>query len=190
MSDKRSDGADLHSGTSSPVSFSRRGLLRAGVGVGGVALLGVGGAARSVVGDQAAADGRQMLSEPEARFLTALADALFPPGNALGVAGKDVDVAGQVDVWVAAMPATERRIVASLLHLFDVWPRLSLASFSRFSELDLEKRINMLIAFDTSSVETRRALGQLLRALVSVVFFEDERVQAGMGLAWGCEVPM
>lgn len=173
---------------STPLSFSRRRLLAAGVGVGGLALLGAGGAAWAVMGRQAPGPGRAALSAQEAAFVDALVDAMFPPGNALGVAGKDVDVTGQLDAWAADMAPSERRIVASLLHLFDLWPRLSLSSTARFSALDREDRVRVLQAFDESAVETRRALGQLTRALVSLPFFEDPRTLAGMGMEWGCAV--
>lgn len=162
------------------------------IGLGGAALVGLyaGGAAYGILAASSAGAGRRVLSSAEVALLEALAEAYFPPGNAIGVDGRDVDVVTPLDVWVASMAPSEQRVVRSLLRLIDLWPRLSLGGFGRFSGLSLEDRVAVLIAFEESALEPRRAIGQLVRGLVSFPYFEDPRVLHGIGVEYGCPVPL
>lgn len=168
-------------------SLTRRRLLKLGFGLGGAAVV-VGSGAAYVLWPRAPAPGRKLLSEGEARLVAALADAYLPPGNAFGVAGSDVEIAAGVDQYLAALPPTQARLLRGLLITVDLWPRISLRSRSRFVALSREERTSVLAAFETSTSRERRQLASLLRLLVAIPFFDDERVRASPDMQWGCPV--
>ncbi len=131
-----------------------------------------------------------VLSEQEERVVVAIADAYFPRGNPFGVAAADVDVAGVVDGYVAGLLPRERRGIVALLRGLDAWPVLSASATSRFADLDRDGRVQVLRAFDSSSVLERRLVGTLLRQLVGMALLEDERLLAAVGHRQGCGLPV
>lgn len=166
--------------------LTRRRLLKLGVGLGGVALL-LGGGGSWLLADRPARAGLKVLSDGEASFVEALADALFPAGNPLGVPASAVDVVGGADAYIAGMLPRDRKGLRALLRAIEQWPRMSMESTRRFSELDVPARVEVLRAFDDSSVVERRLLGSLLRTLVAVSYFDDARVLAALSFTAGCE---
>ena len=135
--------------------------------------------------------GFSLLSQEEVRFIEALADTHFPPGNALGVSGGDVGIAKGVDQRLGGMGPEEQTILRSLLALIDRWPQINLSGLRRFSELSLDKRIHLLKYWEDSHSDAKRGLAELLRTVVSLHYFEDPRVLAAMGLQFGCpEIPL
>ena len=166
-------------------ALTRRRLLGAGLGF-GVAAVVAGGGARWLVSDRPSRLGRQALSAREERVVGALAEAHFPPGNALGISVLDVDVISGADAYIAGLLPQESRLVRALLTAFDQWPRLTLSSASTFSALPLDERITELRAFEESSVSERRLIAALFRALVGMPFFEDPRALASIGFVAGC----
>lgn len=168
-------------------ALTRRRLLKLGLALGGVALVTASGAAY-VVWPRAAAPGRRVLAPAEVEILRALADAYLPPENPFGVAAADADIVGGVDEYLAALPLSQGRLMRALLVAVDQWPRLSLHSGARFSDLAREDRVAVLAAFETSGVKERRQLASVLRLLVAIPYFDDERVRASPDLQWGCPV--
>lgn len=168
---------------------TRRTLLGAGL-VFGAAALGAGGLAAFLFVARDAGRGREVLSDVEARFVDALADAYFPVGNPLGVAARDVDVAAGLDAHLRRVLPRERRLLRGVLLAFEQWPRMSLASSRRFSELPLEARVAVLRAWEDSPLEERRQVAALLRVLVGFVVFDDRRFMAAIKGRWGCPVPL
>jgi hypothetical protein len=165
--------------------FLKRSLKWGGLGLGGLALL-AGGGGWALFRDRPAASGRAVLGDDDVRFFEAAAEAYFPPGNALGLDVRDLDVAATLDAQLAVYPATHQRIVRSLMAIFDNWPRMSFSSASRFTDLPLDGRIRVLERFDASEVHARRGLGEILRILVGIAVFEHPQAATAVGLQWGC----
>lgn len=166
--------------------LTRRRLLGLGVGVGALALAGSAGWLLSVPRPGA---GRVALSDHEAELLVRLAEVWFPPGNPLGVAAGDVDIGGELDRLLAFLAPREQRAVHAILRVLDQLPRAGLRSTTRFSALPLEERRAILVSWETSQGPKRQLAG-LLRVLVGLSYFEDERVRRAIGHSFGCPLPL
>lgn len=166
--------------------LTRRRLLALGVGVGALTL--AGGAAW-LVSVPRAAPGRAVLSDDESALLTRLGEVWFPPGNPLGVAAGEVDLAAGLDVVVASFTAREQRVLHALLRALDQLPRATLRSTTRFRDLPLAQRRELLVEWE-GSLGPRRQLAGLLRVLVGIPYFEDERVRLAIGHQLGCPLPL
>lgn len=165
--------------------FSRRALLQAGLGLSGLFLLALGGGVY-LFRRLPTAPGKAVLSEEEARFIEAFAEAYFPPGNALGIDVAALDLAGRIDAHLAGFSPFEQRALRALIALFDQWPRLSFVSAARFSALDLDHRVRVLRAFEKSKSHERRGLCALLRTLVAMLVFDDAGAREAIGHRFGC----
>lgn len=168
-------------------ALTRRRLLGLGVGLGGLTFVAGTGAAYTLWPRPAAA-GRVVLSSTEEAVVAAVADAYLPPNNPFGVAAAAVDIAGGVDAYIASLPDRPARLMRSLLVAVEQWPRFSWSSVRRFSELTRSERMGVLESFETSRLRERQQLAGVLRLLVAVPFFEDERVLAAAGIQFGCPV--
>jgi hypothetical protein len=170
-------------------TFSRRRLLRLGLGAGVVVAGAIGLGAWGLLRHQPARPGLKVLSEGEAAVVVAVADAYFPPGNPFGRAAVDLDVAGVLDAYLFELFPRERRGIRTLLRGLEAWPRLTLMA-GPFSTASLPERQAVLQAFDDSAIAERRMLGALLRQLCCMAMFEDARLLAGIGHRQGCGLPI
>lgn len=174
------------SSSDDPRAFlSRRGFLKLGVGVGGGALL-LGGGVLSLFRAGPAAEGRAVLSSEEASFLEALAEVYLPPGNALGLDARALDVSGSFDRHLASLPPRERRIVRGLFALYDQWPRLSFSSLGRFASLPLDERSELIRAWEESPRQARHGIAGILRVLLGLHLFSSPAALAAVGHRYGC----
>lgn len=145
---------------------------------------------RSLWADRPATGSRKVFDDDEARTIAAIADAYFPAGNVFKISASDVDVVGSVDTYAARLLPRERKLLRVLMRAVEQWPRLSLSSTSRFSELDTAGRQRVLQAFERSSVSERRLLATLLRSLIGMPMFDDPRLLAAVGHRHGCGLPI
>ena len=166
--------------------FGRRNLLKFGLAVGGVGLLAGTSVGWAVLRLHPTATGRKVLSDEEARFLDAVAEAYWPPNNALGVDCKSLDVTAKIDAHLSWLHAREQRAARAVLSAIDWWPRLSFTSTGRFSTLSLEDRIEVLRAWETSPQEARRAIPSLLRLMVGIHVFHAPATLNAMQHEFGC----
>lgn len=166
--------------------FGRRNLLKLGLAVGGAGVLGASSLGWAIFRLRPTAPGRQVLSADEAAFLTAVGEALFPPGNALGVDVHALNVTDRIDGHFAMLPPREQRAARAVLAAIDWWPRLSFQSTARFASLPLDERIEVLDHWDESPHEERRAVPSLLRLMVGLHVFDEPAVLAAMGHEFGC----
>ena len=116
--------------------------------------------------DRPAGEGFTWLSEAEARFVAAYADALFPPGGTPALAGADAGLSGWFDVVLGGMPPDKAQQLKLLLHALE-----NLGVFeggAPFTELDRETRSAIVRTWTTSPIAPLRgsalSLGVLLGA--------------------------
>lgn len=160
--------------------------MRLGLSASALVVLGVVGAGASLFAARTPGSGRRVLTDDEARFLDAAADALFPPGNALGVDGASVGVSAGTDTLLDGQPPSVLRVFHAVLSVLDWWPVLAFSSTARFSSLPLDERVQVLRSFDESGLEARRGLVSLVRVLVSMFVFERREVLIAIGHRDGC----
>ena len=170
--------------------LSRRGLMKLGAGVVAAVVVASALGVRSLLKDRPAGTGRAVFDDDEAKTLLAVADAYFPVGNVFKISAHDVDVVGSVDAYASRLLPRERRLLRVLFRAVELWPRLSLTSTKRFSDLDTAQRQQVLQAFEGSSLSERRLLGTLLRSLVGMPMFDDPRLLAAVGHRHGCGLPI
>lgn len=165
---------------------SRRRFLKWGaLGLAGSALV-LGGGVFALVRPGATSAGRKALSDDEARFVDAAAEAYFPPGNSLGLDARALDVGGAMDDIIAGFPSLQQTAIRGLFNVFDQWPRLSLSGAGKFADAPLTTRIALLKAFDDSSTLARRGLGEVLRAVLGLAVFARPEALAAVGHGQGC----
>jgi hypothetical protein len=166
--------------------FDRRMLLRLGLGASALVVLSVVGAGFGLLSPRTPGRSRRVLTDDEALFLDAAADALFPPGNAVGVDGRDVGVPDGADMLLSGLPPNAVRVFHAVMSLLDLWPVLAMRSLSRFSALPLDERVAIFRDFDASALEARRGLVSLVRVLVSMFVFERPEALVAIGHRSGC----
>jgi choline dehydrogenase-like flavoprotein len=112
--------------------------------------------------------------------LAALSDAVLPHGGALEPGASDVDVAGQLDLYLDRCSATTRRTVGLMLTAFNL---SSLASRHGrpFRWLTPAAREAYLLECETSKIRQRRETLIALKALILMFFCSDERIKPLIG---------
>jgi hypothetical protein len=133
----------------------------------------------------AAAPGWNVLSEREARLVQAFGEALFPPGNPLGLSGLDVDLPRRVDELLGVeldpeMTPIFRYVIATI----DDFTLLSRGG--GFARLALEERKDVLAHWDDNDVFPRRALYDFLRLIMGMAFFTLPETTAAVGWRSQC----
>ncbi len=166
--------------------FGRRHLLKLGLAIGGAGVVASTGLGWAVFHLRPTAAGNAVLSTEEMAFLEAVAEALFPPENALAVDVKKLNIAQKVDQHLAHLYPREQRGARAVLSAIDWWPRLSFQSTKRFAAMPLAERVAVLGAWDESPHEERRAVPSLLRLMVGLHVFAAEETLAAMGHRFGC----
>lgn len=166
--------------------LSRRKFLAASSAT--LAALAVGG----VVGAGAlelpvAAPGRFCLSGHEVLLVQALAEALFPPGNALGVTAVGMDLAGEVDELMGdRLDPVVTPVFRRVLQVLDDGTLVSRGA--RFADLPLGARVDVMAAWAEPGVLARRLMYDALRTVVGMVFFCRPEVCSVIGWRPACAV--
>lgn len=157
-------------------------LTRRSVVIGAVAL-GLG--ARLLVLPSPSA-GRKLLSASEIETVIALGEALFPPGNPLGVSANEVDLATAVDTLLADTLAPE---VGELFRYTLEGLRVGtfLSRQCSFASLPLEKRLQVVQNWADEAVQPRRMAADALRMVLGMAFFNETRVRSATGWPGTCE---
>lgn len=163
---------------------TRRHILRASTAVLAlVAVVGVTGF--EVVSLAAPAPGRFCLSPRELDLVQALAEALFPPGSALGVSAVDMNLSFEVDELIGdRLDPVVTPVFRHVLQVLDDGTLLSRGA--RFADLELAERIEVMAAWAEPGVLARRMMYDALRTVVGMVFFCRPEVNAVIGWAPTC----
>ena len=161
---------------------SRRTLLVTGAASAAIAALGV----REAILPPPA-EGRWALSEPELGTVTALGEAMFPPGNPLGVSGPEVGIASRVDHLLGQeLDAEIGEIFRYLLRALEDGTLVSRGH--RFASLPLGERQSVIAHWDDNDLLPRRALYDGLRLVMGMAYFNAPEVTASIGWRARCHL--
>jgi len=143
--------------------------------------------ARRVWGGHPPAPPGAVLCPRELALLTAVAEAVFPPGGPLPRSGGEAGVPAYVDRLVAASAPRQRRLMrllfAAVEHATLLFPGPGLwRGRRRLSAQPLAARIAVLEGWRTSSLFSRRLVFASLRAIVTFGYFADREVQRRLAL--------
>lgn len=162
--------------------ITRRQLLAATAAC--AALAGSGGVLAHL---PAPAAGRRLLSATELQVVAALADAFFPPGNPVGVAGAAVDVAGELDRMLAQ--DLDPVVAPVFRHLLRGLEYGAAATHgARFSQLERPAREDILAEWSGPGVLPRRMAYDVLKTCVGWAWFNAPAVRASLGWQSDCHV--
>ena len=154
--------------------------------VGAAALLLWAGV-RLFVGYPAPAQRFRALSSHEAAFLSAAADATFPPGGDIPASGTEAGIPAYVDAYMAALPPRNRILIRLLFFLFEhvtlVIPAPGFDGFRRFTSLRPQQQRALLESWGTSRLRSRRVVFTSLRTILSMGYMSSPDVLRCMGLA-------
>lgn len=162
------------------MNLSRRALLGAGAAVAALGAIGF-----TVADLPAPAPGFLVLSEGEAATIRALYDVLFPPGNAFGVAGRDVDLAPRIDLAFAdeldpdLVPAFRLLLRAIDLGALPVYG-------SRFADLAEDARRTYFASWEDPANLPLRMGFEVLKVPLSMAWFYQPDVLHRIGWRASC----
>ena len=161
------------------VELTRRSALT--VGLGGAALLGLGGALRWLRGGYALPQGdvALALSEKEMVVVRAIVESLLPGDETLP-AGLEIGVHQRIDeeVW-AAPPAVSKDLKAALQLLEHSPP--GVGAWGRLSALSPDKRAATFEKFLTAKVDVVAQAATVFRQLSFLFYFGHPRVWPALG---------
>ena len=112
--------------------------------------------------------------------LVALADSLLPHGGALEPGADDVNVAGQLEVYLDRCAPGTRRTVNLMLTAFNLSSILG-RHLRPFRTLNARSREAYLLACETSKIRQRRETLIALKALILMFFCSDDRIKPLIG---------
>jgi len=112
------------------------------------------------------------LARREAAFLDAAAEATFPPGGAIPLSGREADLPGYADPFLASLPRHLRLQVRAMFMLFEqatlLLPAPGRGGRRRFSALSSEQRVAVLEGWSGSRYFLRRLAFTALRAVLTM----------------------
>ena len=128
-----------------------------------------------------------ILAPREVRFLDAVAEATFPAGGAIPLAGLDAGLPRYVDRWLVALAARQRLLIRALLLLMEhatlVFPAPGRGGFRRFSSLTLDQRESVLRGWAESRLFARRLVFMSLRAILTMGYLGHPTAMRHLRLA-------
>lgn len=160
--------------------LSRRNLM-----LSGSAVAALGGAGFRVGMLPEAGEGRRVLSAAEADLVAALGDALFPVGNPVGVAGREVNLPAEVDELLGdALDPEVERVFRTLLRVLDDGTWISRGR--GFAALEPSQRQEVLETWADNAVVPRRMMHDVFRTVMGMAFFNQPAVMAAVGWRASC----
>lgn len=129
----------------------------------------------------------EILAAREAGFLDAAAEATFPGGGAIPLAGRDAGLPRYIDRWLAALPRRQQLLIRALLFLMEHGPLVFSApgrgGLRRFSSLRLDQRESVLRSWAESSLFARRLVFISLRAILTMGYLGHPTAMRHLRLA-------
>lgn len=128
----------------------------------------------------------RVLRPREYAAIVAAASATFPRGGAVPPSALDVDVAGQVDRFLAVQARRSRILMRLLFVLIEhatlLFPARGPGGWRRFSALTPQQQVGYLDGWRTSRLFFRRLVFTSLRAIVTMGYLGHPTVLASLGL--------
>lgn len=128
--------------------------------------------ARLFLGYSQPRSAHRILAAREAAFLDAAAEATFPAGGAIPLSGREADLPGYVDGFLASLAPHLRLQVRAMLMLFEqatlFFPASGRGGRRRFSSLTPEQRVEVLEGWSRSRLFLRRLAFTALRAVLTM----------------------
>ena len=137
----------------------------------------------------------QILARRDVAFLDAAADVFFPAGEGMPLSGKEADLPGYADDYLAQLPVSKRRLILALLSLFEqgplLWPARGVGAFRRFSSLDPEQRVRVMQGWADSRLFLRRMAFSALKAVLILGYLGRSESLESLGFSpWSFESPV
>jgi hypothetical protein len=135
------------------------------------------------------------LAPREAAFLTAAADALYPPGGVVPPSGVEAGIPEYVDRYLGVVPVRVRWLMRLLFLLVEQATLFFAAPGGggrrRFSSLRAEQQVAALEGWQRSRYFPRRLVFTSLRAVLTMGYFADPAVLRELRLApYAIRVPV
>jgi hypothetical protein len=129
----------------------------------------------------------QVLRRYEVHSLSAVSEAMFPPGGHIPSSGLDADLPDYIDRWMS-VSGTQTRVLMHLLfflieHATVIFPAPGRAGRRRFSALDFDQRVAVLEGWGESGLYLRRLVFVSLRSILTMGYFAHPPVLRQLGVA-------
>ena len=127
------------------------------------------------------------VTDREAAFLDAAAEAIFPAGGAIPLSGRAADLPSYADGFLESIPKQVRLQVRAMFMLFEqatiFFPAPGRGGRRRFSSLSEEQRVAVLQGWSTSRLFPRRLAFTALRAVLTMGYLGHPVVLRSLRLA-------
>ncbi len=131
--------------------------------------------------------GYKILKPREVRFLDATAEVMFPSEGAIPVSGLEADLPGYTDRFLASLEPGLQTQIRALFMLVEqatlFFPAPGRGGFRRFSSLNAEQRIAVLLGWTESRIFLRQLLFTALRAVLTMGYLGNPAVMRFLHVA-------
>ncbi|MFP4597050.1 MAG: gluconate 2-dehydrogenase subunit 3 family protein [Persicimonas sp.] len=138
--------------------------------------------------DQMPAAEFEVLSDEEAAIVAAISDALFPGdvGTPPMPNGLEVGMVAKFDAYLAGSEPMAADALRLILHAIDDMAVFADFGLTRFHKRSRADRIQVLRAWDTSSMMVRRSGFRALKYVLSNQYCNDPKVLGAAGIHYTC----
>jgi len=161
--------------------LSRRRFLKYGLGTASLLLMGGGGSLLALRGSAPDPGGLRCLTTHEYRTLARLAEVLYPRGGAFELGAADVDLARDVDVFLADAADWDRRDLKRALVLLEFGPVVFDRRLVTFSHLSEDERRAHFESWMTGTNALRRQAAMAFRSILALRFYDRPQAWAAIG---------
>jgi hypothetical protein len=144
----------------------------------------VGGTVYSAWWDQPHAQNLQFLSQEEADFADALADAIFPPSAGLPLRGREAGVAVVLDEVFSGMTSFQRKMLRLSLHALDQYPLLTHGT--AFRNLSAEQGGEVVAGWASSELAELRGIVASVYIFVTMAFSVHPKISPVFAAHFPC----
>ncbi len=121
------------------------------------------------------------LTSFEKKIANALAETMAPPGCGFGLCAADVDTTAWLDDYIRKSIPLMRMVALALFSLMELCPLFLGFGPRRFTSLSAERRDEYLNHWRDIRVYPLNMVVILVRLLISLSFYQDERVLVELG---------
>jgi hypothetical protein len=129
----------------------------------------------------------RVLMPGEVAALSALSEAMFPPGGHIPSSGLDAELPAYVDRWMVVSPRRNRLLMHLLFFFIEhatlLFPAPGRRRRRRFSSLSLDQRVAVIEAWGDSRLYLRRMIFMSLRSILAMGYFAHPPVLRQLGVA-------